>query len=107
MAHQKHISNLLAASSLLERAPPSPYTQSLALTNIPVYSTSRRQARAANSPFGGRGYASASVAAAAGEPKDTPTKKKNRRVQQLGREDDEVSSVGGEKKKAPVKKRKP
>jgi inhibitor of growth protein 3 len=107
MAHQKHISNLLAASSLLERAPPSPYTQSLALTNIPVYSTSRRQARAANSPFGGRGYAGASVAAAAGEPKDTPTKKKNRRVQQLGKEDDEVSSVGGEKKKAPVKKRKP
>ncbi len=119
MAHQKHISNLLATSTLLHPAPPSPYSQSLTLSHLPPQSNTRRGvlSRAANSPFGGRGYAPSSGMAGMAGPsgereRDTPTKKKKSRVQQLGtgRDDDDVSSAGGkereEKKKAPVKKRK-
>lgn len=108
MAHQKHISNLLAASTLLQSGPPSPYTQALTLAQpLPPPNTRRGGlARAANSPFGGRGYASGSGTGEAGREKDTPSKKKKSRVQQLGmREDDETSSVGGGKKGV-IKKRK-
>jgi inhibitor of growth protein 3 len=38
---------------------------------------------------------------------DTPTKKKKSRVQQLGREDDEMSSVSGKDRRPVSKKRKP
>jgi len=119
MAHQKHISNLLAASTLLQPGPPSPYTQSLTLTHLPLLSNTRRGvlARTANSPFGVRGYGPGSILSGPPGPsgekeRDTPTKKKKSRVQQLGtgREEDEVSSVGmkerEEKKKVVVKKRK-
>ncbi|KAK1926148.1 putative histone acetylation-related protein [Papiliotrema laurentii] len=102
MAHQRHISNLLASSTLLRQDPPSPYTQSLILAQAPVYTSSRRQvARAVNSPFGGP-----SRAGGGGGTGDTPTKKKKNRVQAVGADDD-ASSVAGEKKKAPAKKRKP
>ncbi|WWD22429.1 hypothetical protein CI109_106920 [Kwoniella shandongensis] len=111
MAHQRHISNLLAASTLLNPSPPSPYTQTLTLPYLQPTTTSRRAARAANSPFGGRGYAAAANNGGPSETRvgDTPTKKKKSRVQQLGaRDDDETSSVGGDKeKKKPAKKRKP
>lgn len=120
IAHQKHISNLLKASTLLHAGPPSPYTASLTLAHLPPPSNNRRGglARAANSPFGGRGYASGSGLTGAlgiiGERVgDTPTKKKKSRLQQLGtgREDDDVSSIVGkereEKKKVGVKKRRP
>lgn len=102
MAHQRHITNLLDASTFLDSAPPSPYTTALTLTTLPTVGMSRRQiARAANSPFGGAGRGSGE-----GRTGDTPTKKKKvSRVQQLGREDDDSSSVGGRDKKAPVKKK--
>lgn len=114
MSHQKHISNLLQASTLLTAGPPSPYTQSLTLGYAPPQSTTRRgvAARTANSPFGGRNYGyGAGGALGLSEVKDTPTKKKKNRVQQLGmggavaREDDE-SSAGGNVKKV-AKKRRP
>ncbi|ORY23621.1 hypothetical protein BCR39DRAFT_548981 [Naematelia encephala] len=111
MAHQRHISNLLTASTLLQPGPPSPYTQSLTLANLPPTSNTRRGAmRANNSPFTGRGYASTGAGGALGlegREHPTPTKKKKSRVQQLGagRDDDEVSSVGGDRKKPPVKKK--
>ena len=120
MAHQRHISNLLAASTLLNPSPPSPYSQSLTLAHIPPHSYNRRGvlSRAANSPFGVRGYGIASgsnaLASVSGErEKDTPTKKKRSRLQQIGtgRDDDELSNLGGkekeEKKRLPAKKRKP
>ena len=90
MAHQKHISNLLAASSLLDSAPPSPYTRQLTLPSYqaPTNLSRRQIARQQNSPFTG-----AARERAVG---DTPTKKKKSRVQQLGREDDD-SSAGGKK----------
>ncbi|WVQ93785.1 hypothetical protein IAU59_000863 [Kwoniella sp. CBS 9459] len=107
MAHQKHISNLLAASTLLNPSPPSPYTQSLTLPyNAPVAPTRRLQ-RAANSPS--RQIAAKEAAAAMNEGRigDTPTKKKKGRVGQLGnKDDDETSSQGGEKEKKKTKKRK-
>ena len=119
MSHQKHISNLLAASTLLQPGPPSPYTRSLTLTHLQPPSNTRRGvvSRTANSPFGGRGYppgpSMAGLPGPSGErEKDTPTKKKKSRLQHLGtgREEDEMSNVGGkdreEKKKPPVKKRK-
>lgn len=118
MTHQKHISNLLAASTLLTPGPPSPYTLSLTMSQAPPQSNTRRGvlARAVNSPFGGvggRGYASGSVndpAMGIGRVGDTPTKKKKSRVQQIGmgRDDDETSSVGGkDRAKGNIKKRKP
>ncbi|OCF36164.1 hypothetical protein I316_02036 [Kwoniella heveanensis BCC8398] len=107
MAHQKHISNLLAASTLLNPSPPSPYTQTLTLPfNAPVVPTRRLQ-RAANSPS--RQIAAKEAAAALNEGRigDTPTKKKKGRVGQLGnKDDDETSSQGGEKEKKKTKKRK-
>jgi inhibitor of growth protein 3 len=104
MAHQRHVSNLLAASTLLVQAPLSPYTQSLTLQQAPVYPSSRRQvARAVNSPFGGPVGKSAPTTTGTG---DTPTKKKKNRLQAIGLDDD-MSSVAGEKKKGPAKKRKP
>lgn len=104
MAHQRHISNLLAASTLLVQAPLSPYTQSLTLQQQPVYQSSRRQvARAVNSPFGGPVGRAAPTTTGTG---DTPTKKKKNRMQALGLDDD-VSSAAGEKRKTAVKKRKP
>ncbi|KAK8845481.1 hypothetical protein IAR55_006194 [Kwoniella newhampshirensis] len=110
MSHQRHISNLLEASTLLNPSPPSPYTQTLTLPYLQPTTTSRRAVRAAQSPFGGRGYAPSAGGAGPSENRvgDTPTKKKKSRVQQLGaRDDDETSSVGGDKeKKKPVKKRK-
>ncbi|KAK4686212.1 hypothetical protein P7C73_g3914, partial [Tremellales sp. Uapishka_1] len=119
MAHQKHISNLLAASTLLMSGPPSPYTQSLTMSYLPPQSNSRRGviSRAANSPFGGRAYASGSgvnnTLGLSGDKGDTPTKKKKSRVQQLGmgggsRDDDDAASVSGrdEKKKPAVKRKK-
>ncbi|KNX50020.2 hypothetical protein CNBG_9333 [Cryptococcus deuterogattii R265] len=103
--HQKHISNLLASSTLLNPSPPSPYSQALTLPFPQPVTNSRRVARAANSPFGGRGYAG-NGGPSETKVGDTPSKKKRSRVQQLGaREDDETSSAGGEKKK-PVKRRK-
>lgn len=108
MHHQRHISNLLEASTLLRSDPPSPYTQALTLANPqPVLNTRRGVlARAANSPFGGRGYAAASGSGETAKEKDTPSKKKKSRVAQLGaKDDDEVSVAGG--KKAQPKKRKP
>lgn len=111
MAHQRHISNLLASSTLLQQGPPSPYTQSLTLSYPPMHTSSRRGlARQVNSPFAGpanRSNAAAGASGTAAGTGDTPTKKKKSRMQVIGRDDDEVSSVGGEKKKAPVKKRKP
>jgi len=104
MSHQRHISNLLASSTLLVQGPPSPYTQSLTLQQAPVYTSSRRQvARAVNSPFGGPARAGTSGNNATTG--DTPTKKKKNRLQALGADDD-ASSVAGEKKKAPAKKKK-
>jgi inhibitor of growth protein 3 len=108
MTHQRHISNLLDASTLLDSAPPSPYTTALTLTTLPTVGLSRRQiARAANSPFGGRPASGAGAGAGEGRTGDTPTKKKKAtRVQQLGREDDDASSVGGGRdRKAPAKKK--
>ncbi|WVQ80285.1 hypothetical protein IAT38_002390 [Cryptococcus sp. DSM 104549] len=106
LGHQKHISNLLASSTLLNSAPRSPYSQALTLSYPQPAPTGRRVARAVNSPFGGRGYAGAGPSET--RVGDTPTKKKKSRVQQLGaKDDDETSSAGGEKeKKKPVKRRK-
>ncbi|WVR03501.1 hypothetical protein IAU60_000492 [Kwoniella sp. DSM 27419] len=107
MAHQKHISNLLAASSLLNPSPPSPYTQTLTLPHAQPVVNSRRLQRAANSPS--RQYAAKEAALNEARVGDTPTKKKKGRVGQLvNRDDDETSSVGGDKeKKKATKKRKP
>lgn len=94
----------------MNSAPPSPYTQALTLSQLPLPAPSRRGqlSRAANSPFGGRGYvAAAGPSNEGGRVGDTPTKKKKSRVQQLGREDDELSSVGGKSKSVTSKKRKP
>jgi len=106
MHHQKHISNLLESSTLLASAPPSPYTQALTLANPQPLTNTRRGvlARAANSPFGGRGYAAASGSGETVKDKDTPSKKKKSRVAQLGVKDDDEVSIGGKK---PAKKRKP
>jgi inhibitor of growth protein 3 len=106
MHHQKHISNLLQSSTLLASAPPSPYTQALTLANPQPLTNTRRGvlARAANSPFGGRGYAAASGSGETVKDKDTPSKKKKSRVAQLGVKDDDEVSIGGKK---PTKKRKP
>ncbi|WVQ76339.1 hypothetical protein IAR50_006004 [Cryptococcus sp. DSM 104548] len=108
MNHQKHISTLLKAATLLNPSPPSPYSQALTLPFPAPAPTGRRVARAVNSPFGGKGYSGTN----AGGPSesrvgDTPTKQKKRsRVQQLGaRDDDESSSAGGGQKKV-VKRRK-
>lgn len=108
MHHQRHISNLLEASTLLRSDPPSPYTQALTLANPQPLPNTRRGvlARAANSPFGGRGYAAASGSGETAKEKDTPSKKKKSRVAQLGAKDDDEVSVGGGKKAQP-KKRKP
>lgn len=110
MGHQRHITNLLNASTLLNSAPPSPYTQALTLSQLPLPANTRRGqlSRAANSPFGGRGYAAAAGGASderGTKVGDTPTKKKKSRVQQLGREEDEMSA-GGKDKKVASKKRK-
>ena len=115
MAHQRHVSNLLASSTLLHSGPPSPYTQSFTLAQASMYTSSRRGvlSRAVNSPFaGGLGGAGGGGGrqggATGGTERETPTKKKKSRVQTLGvRDDDDVSSVGGERKRPPVKKRKP
>ena len=106
MNHQKHIANLLQNSTLLASAPPSPYTQALTLANPQPLTNTRRGvlARAANSPFGGRGYAAASGSGETAKDKDTPSKKKKSRVAQLGVKDDDEVSIGGKK---PAKKRKP
>jgi len=106
MHHQKHISNLLQSSTLLASAPPSPYTQALTLANPQPLTNTRRGvlARAANSPFGGRGYAAASGSGETVKDKDTPSKKKKSRVAQLGVKDDDEVSIAGKK---PTKKRKP
>ncbi|WVW81932.1 hypothetical protein I302_103935 [Kwoniella bestiolae CBS 10118] len=107
MAHQKHLSNLLASSTLLNPSPPSPYTQTLTLPFAQPVVNSRRLQRAANSPF--RGTGKDAGPSNEGRIGDTPTKKKKGRIHQLGnKDDDETSSVGGEKeKKKPAKKRKP
>ncbi|RXK37170.1 hypothetical protein M231_05539 [Tremella mesenterica] len=102
LVHQKHLQNLVDASTLFVPAPPSPYTQTLTVPLPPVQGSSRRGlTRAANSPFGGRAVPSADKG-------ETPTKRKKNRVQQLGgKEDDEVSNGGGEKKRISHKKRRP
>lgn len=107
MMHQHHINNLLESSTLLLSGPPSPYTQALTLANPQPLTTTRRGvlARAANSPFGGRGYAAASGAGDVSKERETPSKKKKSRVAQLGVKDDDEVSVAGSKK-APAKKRK-
>jgi len=99
MSHQKHISNLLAASTLLVPTPLSPYSQALTLAQAPPLSNTRRGvlARAANSPFGIRPTLGVASGSGEGRIGDTPTKKKKSRVQQLnvtGRDDDEGSVVG-------------
>ncbi|WVO18437.1 hypothetical protein L204_106154 [Cryptococcus depauperatus] len=107
MNHQRHISNLLTSSTLLNPSPPSPYTQALTLPFTQPVATSRRAARAVNSPFGGRGGYSGNAGPPEARVGDTPSKKKRSRVYQLGaRDDDETSSVGGGEKKKPVKRRK-
>jgi inhibitor of growth protein 3 len=107
MHHQRHVNALLEASTILASAPPSPYTQALTLANPQPLTNTRRGvlARAANSPFGGRGYAAASGSGETAKEKDTPSKKKKSRVAQLGVKDDDEVSVAGAKKGA--KKRKP
>ncbi|CAK9779387.1 hypothetical protein CC85DRAFT_288646 [Cutaneotrichosporon oleaginosum] len=91
MGHQRHISELLNASTLLIKDPPSPYTAAMTLVPIPAPAATRRGARTTGSPFNDRG---------------TPTKKKRSRKDQLGKDDDDASSVNGDKKKAPVKRKK-
>lgn len=93
MGHQRHISDLLAASTLLEKDPPSPYTASLILPAAPVQVSTRRGGRTTGSPFNERGTG-------------TPTKRKKNRKEALGKDDDDVSSVNGEKKKVPQKRKK-
>ncbi|WWC66697.1 uncharacterized protein I206_100601 [Kwoniella pini CBS 10737] len=110
MAHQRHLSNLLAASTLLNPSPPSPYTQTLTLPYHQPVVNSRRLQRAANSPF--RNVGKDAGPSNEGRIGDTPTKKKKGRVGQLGnkdKDDDETSSIGGgeKEKKKPAKKRKP
>ncbi|BEI84687.1 hypothetical protein CcaverHIS002_0500880 [Cutaneotrichosporon cavernicola] len=91
MGHQRHISELLSASTLLLKDPPSPYTAALTLPPAPIPAATRRGVRTTGSPFD----------------RGTPTKKKRSRKDQIGRQDDDdVSSVNGEKKKAPVKRKK-
>ncbi|ORX34705.1 hypothetical protein BD324DRAFT_634571 [Kockovaella imperatae] len=109
MAHQRHISNLIASSTLFQRGPLSPYSYNLTLSQLPPHANTRRGqlARAVNSPFVVAPRA-ATVGASGlpeGAVRDTPSKKKKHRVQALGRDDDDASSVGGEKKRAPAKKR--
>ncbi|WWC58261.1 uncharacterized protein I303_100799 [Kwoniella dejecticola CBS 10117] len=109
MAHQKHLANLLAASTLLNPSPPSPYTQTLTLPYQQPVVNSRRLQRAANSPF--RNAGKDAGPSNEGRIGDTPTKKKKGRVGQLGnkdKDDDETSSIGGgeKEKKKPTKKRK-
>lgn len=87
MGHQRHISDLLAASTLMEKDPPSPYTASLILPTAPAPPATRRGGRTTGSPFNDRG---------------TPTKRKKNRKEVV--EDD--SSVNGEKKKVPQKRKK-
>jgi inhibitor of growth protein 3 len=109
MRHQEHISNILSASTLLEKGPASPYTQALTISQAPTaYSARRGLTRVVNSPFGGRSGFPAVGTKEVGDG-GTPTKKKKSRVHQLGavKEDDDLSSVAGDKKKAPLKKRKP
>jgi inhibitor of growth protein 3 len=91
MGHQRHISELLNASTLLLKDPPSPYTAALTLPPPPVPAATRRGGRTTGSPFNDRG---------------TPTKKKRSRKDQIGKDDDDATSVNGEKKKAPVKRKK-
>lgn len=91
MGHQRHISDLLAASTLLERDPPSPYTASLILPAAPVTVSTRRGGRTTGSPFVDRG---------------TPTKRKKNRKEAVGKDDDDASSINGEKKKVPQKRKK-
>lgn len=93
MAHQRHISDLLAASSLLDRSgPPSPYTAALTLPPAPPQAATRRGGRTTGSPFNDRG---------------TPTKRK-KKVKDIGKEDDDASSVTGkdDKKKSAARKKK-
>jgi inhibitor of growth protein 3 len=80
----------------------------MTLSQAPVYTTSSRRvvARAVNSPFGAPLPRGPGVSGTANGTGDTPTKKKKNRIQALNIDDD-ASSVGGDKKKAPVKKRKP
>ncbi|WWC85940.1 uncharacterized protein L201_000810 [Kwoniella dendrophila CBS 6074] len=116
MAHQKHLSNLLAASTLLNPSPTSPYTQTLTLPFAQPVVNTRRLQRAANSPFRNSGKDAAGPSNE-GRIGDTPTKKKKGRITQLGNnsnnknsiDDDDASSVGGgeKEKKKPAKKRKP
>lgn len=108
MAHQRHISNLLASSTLLAQGPPSPYSLALLLEQAPVYTTSSRRvvARAVNSPFNGGPSRGPGASTTAAVPGDTPTKKKKNRIQALN-VDDDASSAAGDKKKVPAKKRKP
>lgn len=94
MAHQRHISDLLAASTLLDNNPPSPYTVALTMPAAPAPTATRRGGRATGSPFNDRG---------------TPTKRKKNRATQINKDDDDASSVNGgkdDKKKAPVKRKK-
>lgn len=91
MGHQRHISELLNASTLLDHDAPSPYTAALTLPAAPIPAATRRGGRTTGSPFNDRG---------------TPTKKKRSRKDQIGKDDDDASSVNGEKKKAPVKRKK-
>lgn len=94
MAHQRHISDLLASSSLLEQEPPSPYTAMLTLPAAPVPTAGRRGGRTTGSPFTGK------------DGNSTPKRKK--KAKDVGKDDDEVSSVNGkdDKKKAAAKRKK-
>lgn len=93
MAHQRHISDLLAASTLLDNNPPSPYTVALTLPAAPLPAPTRRGGRTTGSPFNDRG---------------TPTKRKKNRAAQVSKDDDDASSVNGKDngKKVPVKRKK-
>lgn len=83
--------DLLAASTLLDKDPVSPYTASLILPTAPVAPPTRRGGRTTGSPFNDRG---------------TPTKRKKSRKEAIGKDDDDISSTNGEKKKVPQKRKK-
>lgn len=94
MAHQRHISDLLASSTLLEKDPPSPYTATLTLPAVPAPPAGRRGGRTTGSPFTGK------------DGGGTPKRKK--KAKETTKDDDDVSSVNGkeEKKKAASKRKK-
>lgn len=94
MAHQRHISDLLASSTLLEKDPPSPYTATLTLPAVPAPPAGRRGGRTTGSPFTGK------------DGGGTPKRKK--KAKETAKDDDDVSSVNGkeDKKKAASKRKK-